>query len=260
MQTHRYGLVLDNNSFIGVQGNSTTPGDNLWQGTWNVPNYKTATLGGSTAIGNTLWVRKPPGAFNPDGSGFTNTSPLPMNNYADANGNIQYITNNPIVTSCTTLTPCCPDAGKIARLEQIVQDQDVLTNNIAETRYINKNKVHRVLRDEPNLLTESVILQDFYTQSLSTNRENFVTIEDDFAVSDIVNASAKTSSLLVENNIEQNYKSFFESYIKQQTDTFTTTDSLNLVTSVEAPRPHLNLRSRSRSFSSRFSIINMASA
>lgn len=227
MQTHRFGLVLGNNSFIGVQGNSTTPSDNLWLGTWNVPDFKTATLSGSTAIGNTLWVRKPPGAFNPDGSGF---SFLPSNVYSNANNTVLYITNNPIVTSCTTLTPCCPDAGKIARLEQVVQDQDVLTNNIAETRYINKNKVHRMLRDEPSLLTESVILQDFYTQSLSTNRENFVTIEDDFAVSDIANASAKTSSLLVENNIEQNYKTFFESYIKQQTDTVTSVDSLNLVT------------------------------
>jgi len=227
MQTHRYGLVLDNNSFIGVQGNSTSPTDNQWLGTWNVPDFKTATLGGSTAIGNTLWVRKPPGAFNPDGSGF---SSIFSAEYSNANNTVLYVTNNPIVTSCTTLTPCCPDAGKIARLEQIVQDQELLMNNIAETRYINKNKVHRVLRDEPNLLTESVILQDFYTQSLSTNRENFVTIEDDFAVSNIVNASAKTSSLLVENNIEQNYKTFFESYIKQQTDTFTTADSLTLVT------------------------------
>jgi hypothetical protein len=228
MQTHRYGLVLDNNSFIGVQGDITTPSDNLWLGTWNLPNYKTATLGGSTAIGNTLWVRKPPSAFNPDGSGTSTTGSSAV--YSNANNTVLYITNNPIVTSCTTLTPCCPDDGKIARLEQIVQDQELLMNRVAETRYINKNKVHRMLRDDPSLLTESVILQDFYTQSLTTNRENFVAIEDDFAVSDLVGASAKTSSLLVENNIEQNYKIFFESYLKQQTDTITVADSLTLVT------------------------------
>lgn len=229
MQNHRYGFVLDNAGFIGVQGNTTTPTDNRWLGTWTAPNFKTATLSGSTAIGSTLWVRNTTGVFNPNGSGFTNHPVPPPNNYDNANGNIQYITNNPVVTACNTITPCCPDAGKVARMEKVVQNQDLLINNIAETRYINKNKVYRMLRAEPELLDSSTVLLDFYNERLLSNSETMAAVEDDFMQRDVVAGQAKAASITAENSIEQNYKTFFESYVKQQTNTITTADSLNLI-------------------------------
>lgn len=232
LQNHRYGFVLDNAGFIDVQGNSTTPTDNQWLGAWAIPNFKTATLAtttASTAIGSELWVRNTTGVFNPNGSGFSATGL--GNTYSGANGTLLYITNNPAVIACpTNLTPCCPNTGRIARMEQVVQEQDSLVNNIAETRYINKNKVYRMLRTEPDLLDSSTVLLDFYNERLTSNSETMAAVEDDFMQRDVVAGQAKTASITAENSIEQNYKTFFESYVKQQTNAITTADSLNLAT------------------------------
>jgi len=232
MTTHRYGFVLDNAGFIGVQGNTTNPTDNRWLGTWAAPNFKTATLGGSTAIGSELWVRNTSGVFNPNGSGTTSLIPLVDDYFNDgsANSTLKYVTSNPIVVACNTISPCCPSTGKIARMEQVVQEQELLVNNIVETRYINKNKVYRMLRSEPDLLDSSTVLLDFYNDRLISNSETMAAVEEDFMLPDVYAAQVKTYSMLADNSIEQNYLTFFESYIKHQTDTINASDSLTLRT------------------------------
>ncbi|MCC7333216.1 MAG: DUF3494 domain-containing protein [Flavobacteriales bacterium] len=239
MQNHRYGFVLDNAGFIGTQGNSTTPTDNLWLGSWAAPDFKTATLAtatASTAIGSELWVRNTSGIFNPNGSGFSATYPYPFGNEYFNDGNplnsfntIKYVTNNPVIEACNTISPCCPSTGRIARMEQVVQDQELLINNIAETRYINKNKVYRMLRAEPELLDSSTVLLDFYNERLLSNSETMTAVEDDFMQRDVVAGQTKAAGMNAENRIEQNYITFFESYAKQQNSTISTADSLNLV-------------------------------
>lgn len=238
LQNHRYGFVLDNAGFIDVQGNSTTPSDNQWLGAWAAPNFKTATLAtttASTAIGSELWVRNTTGVFNPNGSGFTQfpSSPFQDNyfNNGSSSSTLNYITNNPAFTACpTNLSPCCPNTGKIARMEQVAQEQELLVNNIAQTRYINKNKVYRMLRAEPDLLDSSIVLQDFYAARFISNSETMAAVEDDFMQRDMVSGQIKAANITAENSIEQNYLTFFDSYVKQQTNAITTSDSLNLVT------------------------------
>jgi hypothetical protein len=234
MQNHRYGFVLDNAGFIGVQGNSTTPSDNRWLGAWTLPNYKTATLAtttASTAIGSELWVRPSPATFNPNGSGISQLFPFPANMYSNANGTLLYITNNPPVTACsiTLPPPCCLGSGSIARMEQVAQGQELLTNNIAQTRYINQNKLYRMLRAAPDLLDSSAVLLNFYNNLLNTNSETMAAVEDDFMQRDVVAGQTKAAGITAQNSIEQNYLTFFESYIKQQNQAITVADSLNLV-------------------------------
>lgn len=229
MTTHRYGFVLDNAGFIGVQGNTTSPTDNRWLGTWTTPNFKTATLANptaSTAVGSELWVRQSPAVFNPNGSGF---SPIPANIYSNSNGTLLYTTVNPPTTACPPVV-CCIGQNQVLRLEQVVQELDPLVNNIAETRYINKNKVYRMLRDDPTLQNGSTILQNFYATKQQSNSETMAAVEEDFMLPDVFAAQAKTSGMMATNNIEQNYLTFFESYIKHQTDTINASDSLTLRT------------------------------
>jgi len=236
MTTHRYGFVLDNAGFIGVQGNTTSPTDNRWVGMWSIPNFKTATLANptaSTAIGSELWVRNTSGVFNPNGSGFVQVGfPFQDDYFNDgsANSTLKYVTSNPIVVACNTISPCCPSTGKIARMEQVVQEQELLVNNIVETRYINKNKVYRMLRSELDLLDSSTVLLDFYNDRLISNSETMAAVEEDFMLPDVLAAQAKTFGMMATNSIEQNYLTFFESYIKHQTDTINASDSLTLRT------------------------------
>ena len=234
MTNHRYGMVLDNAGFIGVQGDATNPSENRWLGTWNAPNFKTATLAtatASTAVGSELWIRNSPAAYNPNGFGFT----AGINGQDDyfyngsVNSTLKYITNNPLLVNCPVVVCCKGQAKQIARMEQIVQDLDPLVNNVAATRYINKNKVYRILRDNPDLLNASSLLQDFYFEKNMSNTETIAKVEDDFMLRDIVSGEAKVSSIIAENSVEQNYLTFFNSYVKQQTDTITPTDSLVLV-------------------------------
>lgn len=235
MTTHRYGFVLDNAGFIGVQGNTTNPTDNRWVGTWTAPNFKTATLANptaSTAIGSELWVRNTSGVFNPNGSGFTQ---FPVTTYGlddyfnngSPSSTLKYVTNNPNPIACLSVV-CC--LGNQLRLEQVVQELDPLRNNIAVTRYINKNKVYRMLRDDPTLQNGSTILQNFYATKQQSNSETMAAVEEDFMLPDVFAAQAKTYSMLADNSIEQNYLTFFESYIKHQTDTINASDSLTLRT------------------------------
>ncbi|MCK6650484.1 MAG: hypothetical protein L6Q66_12575, partial [Bacteroidia bacterium] len=107
MTNHRFGFVLDNAGFIGVQGNSTNPSDNRWLGTWTGGNFKTATLATatpSTAVGSELWVRNTSAVFNPNGSGFSAIGFAGV--YSNINGTLLYITNNPLFLACP-ISICC---------------------------------------------------------------------------------------------------------------------------------------------------------
>jgi hypothetical protein len=102
MSNHTYGFVLSNSGFIGVQGSTTSPSDNMWTGTWPAGTFKTATIG-STAIGSELWVRGTSGpTYNPNGSGYT-SSGYGTNDYYYVPGNtgtIKFITTNPAQVQC----------------------------------------------------------------------------------------------------------------------------------------------------------------
>ncbi len=98
MSSHTYGFVLSNSGFIGVQGSTTSPTDNMWTGTWPAGTFKTATIN-STASTSPIWVRSAAGpVYNPNGSGFTNLAYGTDDYFAPVT--IRYITNNPTQVQC----------------------------------------------------------------------------------------------------------------------------------------------------------------
>lgn len=105
MNTHTYGFVLRNSGFIGVQGSTTSPTDNMWTGTWPAGTFKTATIN-STASTSPIWVRAAAGpVYNPNGSGFTNLT----------YGTDNYFTPTTIraVTSAPTQAQCPGNPGNV---------------------------------------------------------------------------------------------------------------------------------------------------
>lgn len=70
---------------------------------------------------------------------------------------------------------------------------------------------------------------NFIVSSIPTVRETFSSIEDDIASGDLAIAQSKTNALAPSNSIEGNYKTFFNVYLKYQTDTILPCDSIAIV-------------------------------
>lgn len=236
MTNHMYGYVLSNNGIIGIQGSLSSPADNAWSGAWTGFNFKTATLSFSSAQFSKMYVRNG-GLFNPNGSGFTSTT-YGTDDYFNP-GTLLYVpTTTPPSLGCAIIVGGGGGGGMpgsaIALLEDIAQDNISHANNDAETKYINKNQLYRLLKADPSLTSSSVVLQNFYIASIPTVRETFANIEDDIASGDLVNGQSKTNALAPVNLIEDNYKTFFNAYLKYQTDTILSGDSIAIVNMANA--------------------------
>lgn len=236
MTNHKYGYVLSSNGIIGLQGSNTSPADNTWSGAWTGINFKTATLTGSSSQFSKMYIRTLTASpFNPDGSGFSTTLPVTTHMYDDANGSLILSTAPLPYLGCAIVIGGGGGGGggmpgpAIALLEDIAQDNISHANNDVETKYINKNQLYRLLKADPSLTSSSVILQNFYTASIPTVRETFTNIEDDIASGDLINGQSKTNTLAPVNSIEDNYKTFFNAYLKHQTDTILLSDSIAIV-------------------------------
>ncbi|MFK8039356.1 MAG: T9SS type A sorting domain-containing protein [Crocinitomicaceae bacterium] len=103
--SHRRGLSLHQNGIIGVQGNSSAPSDNYWDGFWPVnpnginANYKTSVEGFPSTMGSSyLWVRSGSLGFNPNGSCFS----LSPYNFSTQLGTIGYASNSIPPSGCVT--------------------------------------------------------------------------------------------------------------------------------------------------------------
>jgi hypothetical protein len=236
MTNNFYGYVLSNNGIIGTQGDPSHPADNSWTGTWTSPRFKTATLSGSSAQNSKMYIRtSSPSNFNPDPSGFT----------LGGAGIDEYLFSTTPPTLIVSPTPVAytgcavivvgggsggtPGAASVALLEKIAQDNIPFLNNPDETKYINKNQLYRLLKADASLRSSSAVLQSFYNSSIATTREAFSSIEDDIAMGDLTNSQAKTDAIVPANSIEDNYKTFFDTYLKYQTDTILPGDSIALL-------------------------------
>lgn len=240
MTNHMYGYVLSDNGIIDWQGSLSSPADNTWSGAWTGFNFKTATLSGSSAQFSKMYVRNG-GLFNPNGSGFAASGLYGVEDYfySGTSGTLLYVpTTTPPSLGCAVIVGGGGGGGipgsAIALLEDIAQDNISHANNDAETKYINKNQLYRLLKADPSLTSSSVVLQNFYIASIPTVRETFASIEDDIASGDLVNGQSKTNALAPVNSIEDNYKTFFNAYLKYQTDTILSGDSIAIVNMANA--------------------------
>jgi hypothetical protein len=245
MQNHKYGFVLNNNAVIGPQGLTTAPMDDQWLGTWTGGNFRTCVAGGASAISSPFRLRNL-GAYNPNGSG-TNIPPSLITDIYAFPSTITYVTGP--FYSCPSIGACPVNTNTnnpniaislapsdIQTMEQIAMDQIPYPVNATESKIIGKNQLFRTLKANASFMTGSPILQNFYNTSLSDSRALFSDIEDDISAGNISTAKGTVSSFAPQNNIESNYKMFYDLYIKSLNDSvpYTGNDStaiVNLATS-----------------------------
>jgi hypothetical protein len=239
MTAHTYGFVLNNGGVIGMQGSATVPADNIWSGTvtWStnplIPPNKTATIS-SSASTSVMNVRNS-SAYNPNLSGFTNgaygTDDYFYSGFNALPGTIWYVASPGIAIGCPILATNTgngnggplgspPNAASIVSdLEKIALHQIHYPVNHQASEFIAENQLYRTLKADNSLMGNSVILQNFYSQSAGTSRALFTDIEEAISESDLLTAKGKTAAIIPHNNIENNYKLFYNVYLNYLTDT-----------------------------------------
>lgn len=224
MSQHRYGFVLDNTGIIGTQGTAPSPADNQWTGTWLSENFKTATLGGSSAQNSKMYVRDLSN-YNPDGS--SNIANLNLTYSTLAVPPTLLVQSNPFVPlfACFQILPW---PGIKKNLELVVQDS-ITNENWSETvRYISKNLVFRNIKEDLSLKDSSAVLDDFFNTSLFSVREQLYNIEEKLSNENFFQGILDNQVFVPENTIEENYKNYFNVLSRLLQSAYTSSDSLNL--------------------------------
>ncbi|HWY11733.1 MAG TPA: T9SS type A sorting domain-containing protein, partial [Bacteroidia bacterium] len=218
MKTNARGFVISSNGIIGQQGNLSTPIDNQWIAGWPPGTFYTWTQN-SFASNSPIYVR----------SAATYT---PLSNSAFPVPN-RYITNINLFASsgsfyACTPPPSIPSPGGGSTLDMIAQDSIPFINVIPESQFIHKNHLFRALKHDPSLMSTDVVLQNFYNTSLTGCRETLCNIETNLSNGNKAMAASQLSAFTPTNNIETNYKQFFQIYKAYYDSTYTANDSLNL--------------------------------
>ena len=244
MQSQKYGISMTNTATIGTQGNSTTPTNNQWLGTWT-GNFKTMNYNQySTAINSKIYATWG-GALDPNGSSTVVATPGLMNqdNY------FHLATTNPVNTilNASSISPTCRLGGggqggsgfaamnsqsapnntisitQKSLLESLVSTSSANLSN--EVKYIDKNRVYRTLEANTNYTTGSAVLSTFYSNALTSCMQKFVAVEKDLGSGNIAAAQSQLAALTTTNSVENNYKAYYNLYIKLKIATFNSADS-----------------------------------
>jgi len=238
-----YGLVLDHKAKISststVIGSPSRPTNNVWNGTWSVPSYKTLTEGGSSAQNSKLYVQYAP-SLDPDGGGFTSgvsSPPLPELYFHSGitGGIITLLPANISSIGCRIGNGNGNGGGgggnMAARLllEQAVTNGFAYNNNISETQHIDKTNAYRGIKANPIIMAGSPILTNFYNTSQTNYLQAQVSIEENLANNNIVTVQSQIAALTPANVIETNYKIFYQTFKKMKDSTYNSNDSLNLI-------------------------------
>ena len=236
MSNHTYGFALRQSAFTGPLGATNAPTDNVWSGTWPAGKYKTATIN-SSGVNNPLWVKGSGGpTLNPNGSGYTNMF-YTVDDYFHNTSNtapLRYVTSNGPITFCpiiVTPTNTPPPSNFVQQLEQVALDQVTYAlNQIAEARYIGKNNLLRLLKEDPTLITGSPILQTFTATSTSQTREKFANVEEQTVTGNIGAANSINASVSPTIAAESSYKDFYNVAMNYANNTLSGSDSTTIAT------------------------------
>lgn len=240
MQGHRYGFFLDQVGSIGQQGvqpNGANPlnlADNQWTGTWLAGNYKTATINGSNANFSQMHVRNAVN-YNPNGAGtyvnapsfgYYGTAVVPQTLFTYT------VPTPPFNLSCLQIIPW---PGGFKSMELVVQDSLIANDNLnafsEKMNYIVKNSIYEILKGDSDntFIDSSIVLQDFYNQSLSTVREKINYIQKKLSEGAAVDAALADGDFIASNNIEENYKKYFASRLNKLANNLSVLDSISLI-------------------------------
>ncbi len=240
---NKYGFVLENAGVIGQQGAiDLGPTDNRWLGTsWVSPNYKTATLGTSSAVGSRVYIRLTPD-FNPHGSAFTNGSQNVTDYYYNGTlgtlrqgNNASYIACNwakPLATANNTILTVNNKFGNTTQdinlMEEIVMSQST-NNEQAQALSIAKEQVFVQLKETPDAMLNSVILSNFYNNILNSNTDALASVAQDIAQGDKNIAQLNLTTVSPQNINEIKHKQFLDLLLKFSNQPLSVSDEQQLL-------------------------------
>lgn len=253
LESHRYGLVLDNNGIIGQQGTASVPADNRWVGTWSATgtpngNFKNACLNGSLTDFSKMYVRNS-SSFTPIGSVFNLTS----NDWGYSNVvnpiTLFYVSSPPSYTICPIIVPPGGGGGsssfapgnEISETTETLEAEEIVSNAslqealVEASEFVEEitnpaqqavmdNQVYRLLDLETaqNNAQQSAFSQQ--TTPISTLWE----VEKALAVNDLGSANSNNNAILTTSVLENSYQQYYQAYLNYKNGTFSETDSLML--------------------------------
>lgn len=240
MTNHKYGFVLDYNGIIGQQGSSTTPADNVWLGsTWDATGtangrFKNACLNISSTINSIMFVRSGSNTYNPAGSSTTIIGNYP---YSTVNPNtILFVNNAPFPTLCSTSST--PPVNALATIDVVNALETTLayiadTSTLSSDAILLTDQVYRTLDSDTSIMQNSIILTDFYDSTSTKDIGTLLNVEVALAKDSTQLATSLNDVVIPDNQIEESYRIYYESYINYQNGTFSQVDSLNMRTLAE---------------------------
>lgn len=240
MNNNKYGFVLDGPGVsLGDQGASNAPCDNIWSGTtWDPTGtvngeFKTLVTNGANAVSSEMYVRSTnlalPSSFNPNGSAHNISPSLSSMTYSPINSAL--FTAFGVATSCNSAY--IPEDSTLvmeataAQMEMTVYSIESSTLTEEELAK-QETDVYRSLDASPELLDESLTLQEFYDSTTITNKGSLLNAEKAYATGNVSLTETILSSISPYDQIEYNYKLFYLLSLKNSDSTFTQIDSLDL--------------------------------
>jgi hypothetical protein len=103
-------------------------------------------------------------------------------------------------------------------LEQIVNQEIASILEPEKTKIINEHKVFQLLKQQPELMQNSVILMNFYNDNLTSNKKKVTFTESYLNSGETALAINEKESIVVDNNIDSTYKMFYDLYFNQTND------------------------------------------
>ena len=245
MTNHKYGFVLDNNGIIGQQGTPTSPADNVWLGsTWDASlttngRFKNACLNFSYAYNSPMYVRNIPGSsfnsYSPNGS----TTSLLLNSTYGVGQNPQSlitILNAPAPTACAISS--APPINAIMTTD-VINALEITVAYIADTNTLTSDsilltdQVYRTLDSDTSIMQYSTMLTEFYDSTSIKDIGTLLNVEVALANDSTQLATTLNDVVIPDNQVEESYRIYYESYINYQNGTFSPVDSLNMRTLAE---------------------------
>lgn len=218
MRNNSRGFVLSNNGIIGTQGSATVAIDNQWMGGW-AGNFHTYCIS-SLAANSPIYTRTVAPFYPTLNSG----NFVPQSYF----GGWVFPASGPSYSCTAPPSIAPPGGGGDPTLDMIAQDSVAFVTVIPESQFIHKNHLFRRLKHDPSLMSSDIVLQNFYNSSLSGCREKMSNIETNLSNGNKAVAASQLSTFTPANNIEINYKKFFEIYKSYYDSTYNSNDSLNL--------------------------------
>jgi hypothetical protein len=210
------GLVLESNGIIGQQGSSAGNGqvcDDMWYGPFS--GNATVVDASSCSQNSKIFIRSNNTPYKP----LSNVGPGFVCTYDISNFSLQVVsTNNPSTFNCNTPPPAIVaqsngNHGQARLMEKIVQDSVQMGGFVNEASWMNKRDVYTLLQDDPSLMNNSPVLQQFYTSSPTTNVGKTVNTDVELAQTNTASASNINQSITPQLMPEQNYKEVNDIYI-----------------------------------------------